>query len=342
VSTGGSRRRRPLFLAVALAPLLGGTLLVRHLNQGWGPARPRPWRAATGWDRLPALPEPTAQIPLGPGAEPLALHWLGHAGFLLEWHGTRLLLDPNLSSRCTVSPRLMESPPGLPEGAASLPPVAAALVSHAHYDHLDLPTLEGVASLPVVVLPAGSEAYAEPLRGRGIRVVGVEEDEAVAVGALEIRAVPARHHGSRRHPLASHHRALGYVIRAAGTAVYFAGDTGYGPHFLAIGRRFRPAVAILPIGAYAPAFPIGRVHLSPEQAVRAARDLGEGAGLPPPLVVPCHFGTFVLSLDRPDEALPRFARAADHGGLRWIMPALLGLDAGTGEGALDGRTEGSR
>jgi L-ascorbate metabolism protein UlaG (beta-lactamase superfamily) len=279
-------------------------------------------------------------IRVGDDPEPLRLRWLGHSGFLVEWHGTRLLLDPNLSLRCTVAPRLLELP--IPPG--DLGPVDAALVSHAHRDHLDLPTLEALAghkNLPLLALPAGAEGYAASLRGLGVEVVGVPFGEALAlgtVGALEAIPVPALHGGSRSHPLASRRSSAGWVIRArtgsgSSAALYFAGDTGYSrPLFRSIGERYRPAVAILPIGAYSPAFPIGRVHLSPERAARAALDLADLAhGGRPPVVVPCHFGTFRLSLDRPDAALPRFARAARRAGLDWRMPALLGADAESAE-----------
>jgi L-ascorbate metabolism protein UlaG (beta-lactamase superfamily) len=107
---------------------------------------------------------------------------------------------------------------------------------------------------------------------------------------------------------------VGWVVRAGGVALFFAGDSGLGSHFQTIGNRYRPQLAILPIGAYAPAWPLRRYHLSPEDAVEAAARLGVE------LVIPAHFGTFRLALDRPDDALPRFARAAQERGLRWAMP----------------------
>lgn len=314
-------RLRPALVAL---PVGLGLSLAAHVGwaRGWTGARARAWQTATGWDRIAAAPRPQARVPVAPD-EAIELRWLGHSGFLLSWRGTRLLLDPHLGSRCSISPRLLETPRG--GGVADLPPVAAALVSHAHYDHLDLPTLARVRELPRLLLPAGSEGYARSLVARGTAVTGLAPGDSLAVGSLRVSAVPALHGGSRHHPLSSRRLAVGWVIEAGNRAVYVAGDTGYGTHFAAIGERFRPAVAILPIGAYAPAFPVGRVHLSPEQAVRAALDLAAGGALP--RVVPCHFGTFVLALDRPEEALPRFARAAGGAGVPWSMPALLGIEA---------------
>lgn len=318
-------RRRSILLAVPAGLSLG---LALHLGwgRGWLGPRARPWEEATGWWEIAAPPPPRVLIPLAPD-DAVYLRWLGHAGFLLSWHGTRLLLDPHLGSRCTVSPRLLELPPGLGangRGGASVPSVDAALISHAHYDHLDLATLRRVSELPRVLVPAGSEGYVRSLEARSTRVTGLAVGESRTVGALRVTAVPALHNGSRHHPLASRHLAVGWVVESGDVAVYFAGDTGYGPHFAAIGERYRPAVAVLPIGAFSPAFPIGRVHLSPEQAVQAARDLAAGGAVP--RVVPSHFGTFVLSLDRPEAALPRFACAAEEAGVPWSMPALLGAE----------------
>ncbi len=201
--------------------------------------------------------------------------------------------------------------------AGDLGPVDAALVSHAHRDHLDPATLAAVPGIGALLLPRGSEDYLSPLPGNVGRVVGLAPGESATVGPLEITAVSVFHHGNRNHPLASARIAVGYVIRRGARAIYFAGDTGARAPFAEIGARHRPDLAILPIGSYAPAWPIGRVHLSPEQAVAAAAALGA------PLVVPCHFGTFVLALDREDEALPRFAAAAAAAGLEWAMPELL-------------------
>jgi len=300
-----SRRRR-----LAAAGLAAATAWL-GLHVGWL-RRGRTWTEATGWDRIPGAPAPRRTFDLGDGAL-LTLDWLGHSGFRLEWHGVRLLLDPHLSERVTISPRLLERP----VEAAELGPVDAALVSHAHRDHLDPATLAAVPEIGLLLLPRGSEDYLEPRPESVDRVVGLAPGESVTVGPLEIAAVPAFHHGNRNHPLASAKIAVGWVIRHGDRAIYFAGDTGARAPFAEIGSRHHPDLAILPIGSYAPAWPIGRVHLSPEQAVEAARALGA------PLVVPCHFGTFTLSLDREDEALPRFAAAAAAAGLDWAMPELL-------------------
>jgi L-ascorbate metabolism protein UlaG (beta-lactamase superfamily) len=301
------KRTLRLLALVFLAGLVG---LAWHV--GFLQAR-QPWAQATGWHELEAAPDPTSRFYFK-GGEAIDLHWLGHAGFLLEWAGQRLLLDPNTSLSCTLAQRALERP----VEASELGSIDAALVSHGHYDHLDLPTLLGLPQLGEVLLPRGSAEYVAKLEEMGSEIVELDEGESRWVGDLEVLAVHAKHNGNRFHPLQDSKQALGYVIRRGGNVLYFAGDTGYGDHFARIGEVYRPQIALLPIGAYAPRFPMRFYHLNPEEAVQAGFDLGSS------IVVPMHFGTFALALDRPSSALPRFARAAKEEGLAWDMPALLG------------------
>jgi L-ascorbate metabolism protein UlaG (beta-lactamase superfamily) len=231
---------------------------------------------------------------------------------LIEWGGRRILLDPNTSDHVLVVRRVLERP----IAADALGAVDAVLISHAHFDHLDLATLGAIPHIGTLVVPRGAEPYVAGLTV-ATRVAGLDPDEHLAIGDLEIVAVPAVHGGNRFHPLASRQQAVGYIIRLGSTAIYFAGDTGFLNDFIGIGAAYHPLLAILPIGGYAPAWPIGRVHLSPEQAATAADRLGAS------VIIPCHFGTFAVALDRPATALPRFARAAHEHGIRWIMPRLL-------------------
>jgi len=273
---------------------------------GWlTPARE--WPRATGWDRIPPADRP-AEVSLPAGVR---LQWLGHSGFVLEWHGTTLLLDPNTHSLCTVSKRVLTPAPGLPDPSG----VDAVLISHAHYDHMDAQTLRKLGGVSSIVLPLGSQVY---LRDETLAAsaVPLAAGGSFRVGHLEIVAVAAAHNGNRFHPLQGAQTALGYIIRSGDDSIYYAGDTGLRNDFAAIRETYRPQAAILPIGAYAPSYPLRLFHLSPEDAVEAARILGAR------VVIPCHFGTFRLSFDHPASALPRFARAARLAGLPWIMPEL--------------------
>ncbi len=313
---------------LVLAATILATILATGLTWFLGWLSPsRPWMEATGWSRIPLTDRPS-DGPLWRGTEEKPapdVRWLGHAGFLIEWYGVRLLLDPNVNRRSSIARRRVVGPSSKALEAAwdAGDPIDVALISHAHYDHLDLPTLHRIGDLRCIVVPSGSERYLPDRLRRASPVVPLEATGALTIGPLEIRAVPARHNGSRHHPLASGLRAIGYIIRPVlepSDALYLAGDTGFGDHFATIGARYRPRAAILPIGAFAPRFPLRRYHLNPEEAVAAALVLGVES------VMPCHFGTFTLSLDRPSTALPRFAAAARASGVVWRMPLLLDDD----------------
>lgn len=267
---------------------------------------PRRWEMATGWNRIAV-----EQHPIGSLDEDFTLDWLGHSGFVLRWAGQTILLDPNTSTRCTVSRRAME----LPEDIARVGAVDAVLISHAHYDHLNVDTLKRVPSIGFTAIPSGAEGYlAESAAHTHPRPVVAHEK--ITLGPLEIFPVPAAHNGNRFHPLKSKIPAVGYIIRSPTRTLYYAGDTSFALDFASIRDRYQPDLAILPIGAYSPRLPLKFHHLNPEEAVQAAQILGVKT------TVPCHFGTFTLSFDRPAAALPRFAAAAHAAGLHWVMPAL--------------------
>jgi L-ascorbate metabolism protein UlaG (beta-lactamase superfamily) len=267
---------------------------------------PQPWETSTGWNRLPVDQRPTQPL-----AEEFTLDWLGHSGFILRWAGQTILLDPNTSTRCTVSRRTME----LPSTLAAVGRAEAVLISHAHYDHLNVDTLKRVPAMDSTAIPAGAEHYlAEAEAHTHPRPVRV--GDVLRVGPLEIIPVPAAHNGNRFHPLQSRIPAVGYIIRSPTRTLYYAGDTAFHNNFAALRDRYHPDVAILPIGAYAPRLPLKYHHLNPEEAVQAAQQLGVKT------TVPCHFGTFTLSFDRPNAALPRFAAAAKKAGLKWVMPTI--------------------
>jgi L-ascorbate metabolism protein UlaG (beta-lactamase superfamily) len=257
--------------------------------------------------------EGVAQIPVATRAPLPAgdnwLAWLGHASFLLRLNGHTVAVDPVLSQRILGAGQRF-TPPGLD----GLPPLDLLLISHNHYDHLDAPTVRTLPRDTPVVAPGGLGRW---FRRRGFTAV-TELDwwESVQAGALEVTFVPA-HHWSRRG-LFDLCATLwgGWVLTTPGRPrVYHAGDSAYGPFFAEIGARFPGIdIAMLPVGAYAPRWFMRNMHMDPEEAVQAARDVGAR------VIMPMHWGTFWLSREPAMEPIER-TRAAwaaaqrDHAGL---------------------------
>lgn len=230
----------------------------------------------------------------GPGR--IAVTWLGHASVLLHVDDVTLLVDPVLAGGIPGARRRLTAPALTPE---QLPPVDAVLISHDHYDHLDAPTLKRLPRTTPVLVGGGSRPWF--VRRGFTQVTELDWWENTTVGGVTVEFVPA-HHWSRR-TLGDTCRRLwgGWVVTAAdGRSVIHSGDTGYGPFPARIGRRHPDiAVAVLPVGAYAPRRLLRGVHMDPAEAVRAAGDLGARH------LVPIHWGTFVLSGEPVLEPLER-------------------------------------
>jgi L-ascorbate metabolism protein UlaG (beta-lactamase superfamily) len=225
--------------------------------------------------------------PPAPG-EPARVTWLGHASFLVQLDGVSLLVDPALLPSITGG-IARNVPPGVP--IEKLPRVDAVLVSHSHYDHLDLPTLERVGA-PVI----GGLGLERFFRDRHLFATELGWWSEARVGPVRVTFVPAQH-WSRRTPFDTN-RTLwgGFVIRGSRATLYHSGDTAYFEGFAEIGRRF-PGIdaALLPIGAYDPAWFMSPMHMNPEEALRAFQDLGAAT------FVAMHWGTFKLSDEPLDE-----------------------------------------
>jgi L-ascorbate metabolism protein UlaG (beta-lactamase superfamily) len=174
--------------------------------------------------------------------------------------------------------------------------IDALLVSHAHHDHLDGPTLRRIGGGPPVLCPP---AAAGALRRAGLEPLILRPGETWSRGAVAIVATPAAHHG-RRWPLAGGAEAIGLVVRGPGGSVYFAGDTGEFDGMEAIGPV---DVALLPVAGWGPKLPPG--HLDPAAAARAAAAVGAR------VAVPIHWGTYARRLMRgggaPDAPAREFA-----------------------------------
>ena len=289
---------------------------------------PGSWRE---WTDAPYGPPPPPRV--GPGE--LRVPFINHATTLVQIDGINILTDPVWSDRVGpvsfLGPTRVR-PPGI--RFEDLPEIDVVVVSHNHYDHLDIPTLRrvGEAHNPRFFVGLGNAPILH--KERIGNVVELDWWQTVELrNGVKLTAVPAQH-GSNRG-MADRNRTLwaGYVFEGEGGYVYFAGDTGFGPHFTGIRERFgSPRLAILPIGAFRPEWFMHPVHVSPPEAVQAHLVLGAYRS------VGMHFGTFRMADDGQDEPVQKLVSARAREGVHedhfWILDFGEGRDVPPAE---DGR-----
>ncbi|WP_320065395.1 MBL fold metallo-hydrolase [Micromonospora sp. RTGN7] len=265
---------------------------------------------------------PTAAVPLlrptdAPAATERELHivWYGHASALIEIEGHRVLVDPVWSDRCSpsalVGPRRLHEPP---VGLAELPAVDAILISHDHYDHLDMATVRELVarqSAPFLV-PLGVGAHLERWGVPEHRIIELDWSESHRVGGLTVTATAAQHfsgRGLRRDGTLW----SSWVVAGAHRRVFYTGDSGYFDGYAEIGAEHGPFdVTLMQIGAYDRAWP--SIHMFPEEAVAAHVDLRGG------LLVPVHWATFNLALHDWSEPVDRLWAEAEARDVRLAVP----------------------
>jgi L-ascorbate metabolism protein UlaG (beta-lactamase superfamily) len=243
--------------------------------------------------------------PAAVGVEEQAITFIGHSSFLVQMTGLGVLIDPVFATRLILLRRQRRAGVRVKD----LPAIDAVLLTHAHMDHLNRPSLRAVVKemrrrgrvAPVAVVPNGVEDLVTDLGFS--KVVELKWWESAEVEGQKMTATPARHWGARM--FSDTHRGFGgYVLEAEGAeTVYHSGDTAYFGGFKEIGQNLAPKIALLPIGAYSPDS-YRSVHTSPEEALRAFLDVGAET------MVPMHYNTFKLGREPMDEPLARLLKDA--------------------------------
>ena len=283
------------------------------------------------WLKLTSREEMVPKVALGPfrtdasvyAGRPvsgLRVTWMGHSSMLVEIDGARVLIDPVWDER--ASPMQWSGPkrffaPTL--RLEELPELDAVLISHDHYDHLGEATirrLAGMASMAKVrwITSAGVGPILADFGVAKDKITELEWTESVSLAGLTVTALPSRHFSGRGMTNRFETLWSSFVLKGSGHTVYFGADSGWWEGFAEIGAAYGPFdVTMLEIGAYNDLWK--DIHLGPDGAVRAFKDLG-GAGL----LMPIHWGLFDLALHGWRQPMERLLEIADADGIRLWAP----------------------
>jgi len=247
------------------------------------------WKAwltpRTGTHRRPVFPR------LNRGH--VALTWIGHASFLVQFTDLNVLIDPNFANWLFMLKRVKRA--GL--RIEDLPPIDLVLLTHAHFDHFHKPSLRRLPAPKIGVMPWGVGELARDLGFE--RIIELQTWESFSHGDWKVTLTPCKHWGART--IRDEHRGYGgFVIEHQGRKVFHAGDSAYFDGFKEIGQRLAPEIALLPIGAYYPDS-FRNVHMGPDEAIKVFQDVGAR------WFVPMHFGAFKLSFENMDDP-PRWLK----------------------------------
>ncbi|QMU76249.1 MBL fold metallo-hydrolase [Streptacidiphilus sp. PB12-B1b] len=264
---------------------------------------------------IPVHPLTAGELAVPP-VDGLRLTWMGHATVLAEIAGRRVLFDPVWGERCSpfsgFGPRRLHP---APIALDDLGPIDVVVVSHDHYDHLDMRAIRAlIRSGADFAVPLGVGAHLEHWGVPAERLIELDWNESARVAGLTVTATPARHYCARGLRTGTHQLWASWVVAGPEHRLFHSGDTGYFPGFAEIGAQHGPFDAtMMQVGAYSEFWP--EVHMTPEEGVRAHGDLGGGA-----VLLPIHWATFDLAPHRWEEPIERTLAAARAAGFTVAAP----------------------
>lgn len=268
-----------------------------------------------GQIREPQFDVPVVPVTVSaPPSRELKAMWLGHSSVLVEIDGVRIMTDPVLSDIASpvsfVGPRRMHR---APIALGDLTGIDAVVISHDHYDHLDMATVQQLAPRGThFFVPLGIGAHLERWNVPAAQIHELDWWESARLKGVTIHCTPARHYSGRKR-MNNSTLWSSWLVRGAERSFYYSGDTGYSPHFKEIGRRLGPPdFTLIKVGAYGETWL--DIHMDPESAVQAHVDLGGKT------LLPVHWATFNLSYHAWEEPILRTLAAAAAKGVDVVTP----------------------
>lgn len=257
------------------------------------------------WTKIPEEDVTFADQPVERVVDGLVITYVNHSTFLIQTDGLNILTDPVWSER--VSPFSFAGPKRFrPAGVRfeDLPDIDFVLISHNHYDHLDVETLTKLNELysPVFITPLGVSQMLQAEEISQTQEMDWWESHSLS-DSVTVNSVQSQHFSARG--LFDRDKTLwsGYVIETPLGGIYFAGDSGYGDFFKEIGERYDITVGLIPIGAYKPRWFMKPMHVNPKEAIQVHKDVGADISFG------MHFGTFPLADDSMEDPVNDFSEA---------------------------------
>ncbi|MDT0686004.1 MBL fold metallo-hydrolase [Autumnicola psychrophila] len=244
-----------------------------------------------------------------------AAYWLGHSTVIIELDGQRILIDP-VFENAGPFPGITRRFGAAPLSREELPDIDIVLITHDHYDHLEMATMQFLADKDVQFIAPLS--VGTRLRGWGVperKVTELGWNQSISFGSLNIVACPTVHYSGRSNNDRNKTLWVSYVIRGEEKNIYWSGDTGYGDHFKEIGDHYGPFdLAFVEIDAWNRGWP--NTHLFPNEVIQVSQDLNTK------LLFPIHLGTFDLALHPWDESIDRVVNLASEENIKIVIPIM--------------------